>query len=112
MMDRGAAWKWGGLVAVMALGLFVAWRWPQWQARAHAGSAYAARITCSCRYIEGRTAQSCARDVAGDAALISIADDTDTQRVTGSVFLLGRASARFRPGFGCLMEPVQAPVPR
>lgn len=97
--------KWAALLLIGAAVVFSVWKWPEWRAAAQAGSAYAARITCSCRYIQGRSAESCARDIEEDASLVSISDNPDDKMVTGSIPLLGKASARFRPGYGCLMQP-------
>ncbi len=93
------------LVALGAGLLYAAWKWQDWRAAGEAGAAYAARITCSCRYVEGRSAQSCARDIAEDASLVSITEKPEEKVIVGSVPLLGRASARYKPGYGCLMEP-------
>jgi hypothetical protein len=104
-MDRGKTVKWSVLLLIGAFALFALWKWPQWRAAGEAGSAYAARITCSCRYVDGRSAESCARDIEEDAGLVSITEKPEEKAITGSVPLLGRATARFRAGYGCLMEP-------
>lgn len=83
----------------------IIWKWHDWRAAAQAGSAYAARITCSCRYVEGRSAESCAMDVADDAGLVSISEVPEEKAITGSVPLMARRTARYKPGYGCLMEP-------
>lgn len=95
----------GGALAVLAaVILLTIWKWSDWRATGQAGSAYAARITCSCRYIQGRSAQSCAQDVAIDAGSVTIEADDKAKRISGHVPMLGSASAVYRPGFGCLME--------
>ena len=104
-MTNGQMVKYGA-VAVLALFIaFAGWKWSAWKASAQAGSAYAARITGSCRFIQGRSAQSCAGDIAEDASAVTITENIKERRITGSVALLGEASAKFTPGFGCLMEP-------
>ncbi|MEO8722297.1 MAG: hypothetical protein ABI395_02070 [Sphingobium sp.] len=92
------------LLATIAV-LGIIWKWNDWRAAADAGSGYAARITCSCRYIEGRSAKSCAGDIAGDAGMVTISEDADQKSITGSVPLMARRTARFKAGYGCLMEP-------
>ena len=104
-MDRAGLAKWGTAALFGALVLLAVWKWPHWQAQAQAGSAYAARITCSCRFIEGRSAESCARDIADDAGMVRVSENADERAVSASVPLLGSAKARMKPGFGCLMEP-------
>lgn len=104
-MQKAQLFKISALVLLGLLILVTIWQWRHWREDAQAGSAYAARITCSCRYIQGRSAGSCAADVAGDAGAVTITEDAEAKRITGSVPLLGRSSAIFKPGFGCLMEP-------
>jgi len=103
-MTKAQMLKISALVLLALLVLVTIWQWGRWREDAQAGSAYAARLTCSCRYVEGRSAESCAQDIAGDAGAVTIAEDAAAKRITGSVLLLGRRSALFRPGFGCLME--------
>lgn len=109
-MDRAGLAKWAAAALFGALVLLAVWKWPEWQAQARAGSAYAARITCSCRFIEGRSSESCARDIADDAGMVRVREDAEERAVMASVPLLGSAKARLRPGFGCLMEPEARPL--
>lgn len=104
-MDRAGLAKWGATALLGALALLAVWKWPEWQAQARAGSAYAARITCSCRFIEGRSTESCARDIADDAGMVRVNENAEERAVWASVPLLASARARLKPGFGCLMEP-------
>lgn len=108
-MDRAGLAKWGAAALLGALVLLSVLKWPHWQAQARAGSAYAARITCSCRFVEGRSAESCARDIADDAGLVMVREESKERAVSASVPLLGSAQARLKPGFGCLMEPEPRP---
>ena len=108
-MDRASLAKWGATALLGALVLLAVWEWPHWQAQAQAGSAYAARITCSCRFVEGRSSVSCARDIADDAGLVRVREEAEERAVSASVPLLGSARARLKPGFGCLMEPEARP---
>ncbi|MBB6123860.1 hypothetical protein [Sphingobium subterraneum] len=102
MAKRQTLIKGAGVILVI-LAAFVAWNWGAWRAKAQAGSAYAARITCSCRYVEGRTMDSCQGDVALDAGAVSLTEIPEHQTIVGRVPLLGRASAQYKAGYGCLM---------
>ena len=104
-MDRIGIAKWAVVALLGATVLLAVWKWSEWRAAAAAGSAYAARITCSCRYVEGRSADSCAGDVADDAGLVFISEKPEEKEIVGRVPLLARAAAKFRPGYGCLMQP-------
>jgi hypothetical protein len=97
--------KYAALGILILCALIMVWKWSDWRASAQAGSAYAARLTCSCRFVEHRSAKSCARDVDEDAGAVTITEDTQAKRITGSVPLLGKASAQYKEGFGCLMLP-------
>jgi len=104
-MDRQSVLKWGAVALVVALVALTVWKWSEWRAAAHAGSAYAARLTCSCRYVEGRSADSCARDIEEDAGFVSLSETPEEKRIDASIPMLGSASAQFKPGYGCLMLP-------
>jgi len=103
---RSGAWVKPGAAAVLAaLVALTIWKWGDWRARAEASSAYAARHVCSCRYVAGRGAESCMRDMAAESRLVGVTDRPEEKRVTARIALLGAAEARFRPGYGCLMMP-------
>jgi len=91
----------GLLVLVLAL---IAWNWPDLKAQAAAGSAYGARIGCSCRYVQGRGMESCREDMEPGMAMVRLDDDPAAQAVTGSVPLMAQRTARLMPGFGCVLD--------
>lgn len=92
-------WAWLLLLALGAAGVY---HYPSFKAQAEAGSAYAARIGCSCRYVQGRDLDSCKRDFEPGMEIVSVADDSATKTVTGSVPLLASRSARFEGASGCV----------
>lgn len=104
-MTKGQKVKYAALALLVLLLALLAWQWSSLRQTSDAGTAYAARIVCSCRYVAGRPLESCEDEVAGDAGLVHISEDAEAKRITGSVPLLGRNSAIYRPGFGCVMEP-------
>lgn len=69
------------------------------------GVGYAARVTCSCRYIGGRDMASCEQDKLPGMEQIALTDDPAAKRVTASVPLLASRYAEFREGLGCVLEP-------
>ena len=77
--------------------------YPSLKAQAEAGSAYAARIGCSCRYVQGRAIDSCVRDFEPGMEIVSVSDDTSTKTVTGSVPLLASRSASYQGASGCVL---------
>lgn len=102
--NRAIAWLIGaGLLLLLLAGALA---WPGWQQRAAQAAGLGARLTCSCRYVAGRTLDACRQDLTGIAwmRLVRYADDPQARRVSASVPLLASRAARLRPGYGCQME--------
>lgn len=101
---RGARslWLMGGLLAA---GL-AAWLWGDAaRERAVAAAAYGARTACSCRYIGGRDLESCARDFVPGMEAVFLSEDEEARAVTATVPLVASDTARFRQGYGCVLDP-------
>lgn len=92
-----------GLAVLFAI--FAMWKFPSFKAQAGLGSAYAARVGCSCRYVQGRSLESCQSDFEPGMEMVSLSEDPVTKTVTGSVPLLASRSARFAGASGCLLRP-------
>lgn len=101
---RGGCLPWMILFALL-LGGFLIWKFPAFRAQAELGSAYAARIGCSCRYVQGRSLESCQGDFEPGMEMVSLAEDPATRTITGSVPLLASRSARYAGASGCLLDP-------
>ena len=101
---RGGCLPWIAGFGVL-LALFLVWKFPSFQAQAELGSAYAARVGCSCRYVQGRSLESCQTDFEPGMEMVSLSDDPATKTVTGSVPLLASRSARYAGANGCLINP-------
>jgi len=102
--------RWGGclpwaLVTALLFTLFAIWKFPSFKAQAELGSAYAARVGCSCRYVQGRSLDSCQSDFEPGMEMVSLSEDPATKTVTGSVPLLASRSARYAGVSGCLLRP-------
>lgn len=89
-----------GLFAVLLV-----WKFPSFKAQAELGSAYAARVGCSCRYVQGRSLDSCQSDFEPGMEMVSVSEDPDSKTITGSVPLLASRSARYAGASGCLLDP-------
>lgn len=85
--------------------LFLVWKLPSFKAQAELGSAYAARVGCSCRYVEKRSLESCQTDFEPGMEMVSLSEDAATTTITGSVPLLASRSARYAGASGCLINP-------
>jgi len=95
---------WAILLLVLLLGLLI-WKFPDFNAQAEVGSAYAARVGCSCRYVQGRSLESCQTDFEPGMDMVSISEDPATKTITGSVPLLASRSAHYAGASGCLLDP-------
>lgn len=94
------------LLAVLVLGGAAGWYWRAPIAGyTEVGAAFGARTACSCRYVAGRPIGDCKKDFEPGMALVVLSDDPETRSVTARVPLLSRATARYREGYGCLLEP-------
>lgn len=97
-------WRWAVIALCALLAALMIWNWRAMSARAAVGAAYGARMTCSCRYVEGRSAQSCKGDTEPGMWIVSIDDQPDSKSVKAHVPLLASRSARYKQGFGCLLD--------
>jgi hypothetical protein len=67
------------------------------------GTAYGARVACSCHYIGGRDIEDCRKDFEPGMELIGLTVDEEQKRVTASALSIESATAEFREGWGCMM---------
>jgi hypothetical protein len=104
MMKRATRWLF--LVPFALVAFWAAVSWPGWEREAEQAAGLSARLTCSCRYIENRTLDSCKRDLSGVPwmVLVRYEDDPQARRVTSKVPMLASRSARLKPDFGCMPE--------
>jgi hypothetical protein len=72
--------------------------------QALAGTAYGARVGCSCRYLGGRDLKDCEKDFEPGMALIRLSEDDEMKSVTASVPLLASQTATYREGYGCVLQ--------
>ena len=95
---------WLFLVILAALGVaaFV-YREPI-QGYAEVGTAYTARVACSCRFVAGRSLEDCEKDKLPGTELITLVDNVDAKSVTARFPLVTDSTARYREGYGCVME--------
>ncbi|MEO1046073.1 MAG: hypothetical protein AAFX04_11590 [Pseudomonadota bacterium] len=94
-------WIFLALLAVAIIGLL--WNLGAIRSYTNVGSAYAARVVCSCRYVGGRELGDCEKDLEPGMEVVSLSDDNDVKRVTAYVPLLAEQQAEFRDGYGCVL---------
>ncbi|WP_305097509.1 hypothetical protein [Croceibacterium aestuarii] len=73
--------------------------------RAETGAAYGAHVACSCRYLAGRGLSDCKKDFEPGMEAVFLSEDADEKSVTAYVPLLASETARYRKGYGCVLEP-------
>jgi len=71
---------------------------------ARAGSAYGARVACSCRFGAGRRLEDCGKDRLKGMELVSLSDDAEAKSVTARMLFLASDTAAYRAGYGCVLE--------
>lgn len=75
---------------------------------AAAGTAYGARVACSCRFVAGRSLEDCAKDKLAGMEIIRLSEDAATKSVTASVPLMASETASLREGYGCVLQSWRA----
>lgn len=103
---QGGCLPWAIALIVLAMG-YAIWQFPSFKAKAELGASYAARIGCSCRYVQGRDINSCETDFEPGMEFISLVDDPEKQSVTGRAPLLASRTARYAGPTGCILLPQQ-----
>jgi hypothetical protein len=68
-------------------------------------SAYTARVACSCRYVAGRPLKDCAKDKLAGMEAVTLVEDDEAKSVTARFPLVASATATWRKGYGCVLEP-------
>jgi len=72
--------------------------------RAGLGAGYIAHVVCSCRYVGNRDMASCKTDFEPGTEIVAVEDDVEKRRITASVPLLARRTARYDPEYGCMLD--------
>ena len=98
-------WPWLAVLALLAAGAAFAWYRTPITGYAQTGSAYAARVACSCRFVADRTMEDCAKDKLAGMELVSLSDDEEEKSVTATFLFIANDTARLRDGYGCVLDP-------
>ncbi|GEO00208.1 hypothetical protein NSE01_20400 [Novosphingobium sediminis] len=96
--------RWGLVLIAVLIGAG-AFAWPQLQGYALTGTAYGARVACSCRFVGGRPLGDCRKDFEPGMDLITLSEDTAAHSVTARFPLIASQTATYREGWGCVLEP-------
>ena len=99
-LRRRVLWLGLGLLAAL-----IAWFWTPLNGFAQAGSAYGARVACSCRFVGGRSLADCRKDFEPGMELIMLSEDAAAKSVTARFPLLASHTAWLKDGEGCRIDP-------
>ena len=106
--SKRRGWLWLLLLALVAATGAALW-FSSWGERmrgdALAGTAYGARVACSCHFVAGRKMGDCEKDKLSGMGIVRFSADEASKSVTANVPLIASATARFRDGYGCVLEP-------
>jgi hypothetical protein len=95
--------RWPWIVAGLAT-LAVVVSWGSISGYAQAGTAYGARVACSCRYLGERSLEDCRKDFEPGMELVMLNEDPAARTVTARIPLVASETATFREGAGCRLE--------
>lgn len=100
---RWGLWLLAIIAAVLATAAY-AYREPI-RGYGNIASAYSARVGCSCRYVAERDLKDCAKDKLSGMEAVTLVEDDETRSVTARFPLVAEATATYREGYGCVLEP-------
>lgn len=100
--------RWGlwvlAILALVAGGTAWAFREPI-SGYGSTAAAYSARVGCSCRFVAGRSLEDCRKDKLGGMEAVTLRDNIEEKSVTARFPLVAEATATWREGYGCVLEP-------
>lgn len=109
--SRGRSRLWLVLLLLLAAGLAAFWLstfGERLRGDAAAGTAYAARVACSCRFVAGRSMEDCAKDKLAGMGMIRLGADEEAKSITASVPMIASETASLREGQGCVLQSWKA----
>ncbi|NVD44383.1 hypothetical protein [Qipengyuania atrilutea] len=112
MTKRKSMFKPGWGLALLAVTVVIAGAIWLYRAPIHgyaaAGTAYSARVACSCRFVAGRSLDDCAKDKLAGMELVRLSEDDEARSVTASFPLVRSDTASYREGYGCVLQDWQS----
>lgn len=91
------------LIAVLIAGALWFYRAPI-QGYASAGTAYSARVACSCRFVAGRSLEDCGKDKLAGMELVTLSEDEEAKSVTARFPMIRSDTATYHEDYGCRLE--------
>ncbi|MGH2898622.1 MAG: hypothetical protein ACRDMZ_08100 [Solirubrobacteraceae bacterium] len=94
---------WGGMAALIVLGIFVARALPRARALSRLGTGYVAKQMCSCMFVDGREYASCRPDIPASMDRVETEILTTPPGVRAKVRFLAEREAHYDPDTGCTL---------
>ncbi|MEM1133826.1 MAG: hypothetical protein AAGH53_12910 [Pseudomonadota bacterium] len=102
-ISKGRIVLWVVIALLLVAIIGIVWNLAAIRSYSNIGSAYSARVVCSCRYVGGRDLTDCEKDLEPGMEVVSLSDDEEAKRITAYVPLLAEQQAEFREGYGCVL---------
>jgi hypothetical protein len=107
---RRARSRWGlwalAIIAALVGGAALAFR-TEIAGYGSVSAAYSARVACSCRFVAGRPLEDCKKDKLAGMEAVTLVEDVEAKSVTARFPLVASATATYRKGYGCVLEPYE-----
>jgi hypothetical protein len=96
---------WAPVLLLCALvGAWLGLRYSTTGRQAALATGYIAQVTCSCRYVGGRSLASCDTDREPGTEIVQVEDNGASRTITAKVPWLAKRVARFDPEYGCTLD--------
>ncbi len=102
-LNRKRAALYVGALFLLILIALLVYNYSSIKGQLDVGTAYGARVACSCHYVGGRDIEDCQKDFEPGMEVIGLSVDGERKRITASALLIESATAEFREGWGCVM---------
>tara|TARA_R110002033_G_scaffold19458_18_gene49964 strand:+ start:291 stop:659 length:369 start_codon:yes stop_codon:yes gene_type:complete len=102
-LTRKRAAVYAGALFLLILAMLFAYNYNAIKGQLDVGTAYGARVACSCHFLGGRDIEDCSKDFEPGMEVIGLSLDEEHKRVTASALLMKSATAEFREGWGCVI---------
>jgi hypothetical protein len=109
-LRRRARTRWGlwalAIIAALVGGAALAFR-TEIAGYGDVAAAYSARVACSCRFVADRPLEDCKKDKLAGMEAVTLVEDVESKSVTARFPLVASATATYRKGYGCVLEPYE-----
>ncbi|MXP47965.1 hypothetical protein GRI43_11270 [Altererythrobacter luteolus] len=102
--QKARKWPWVLLFALLAAAAVLWFYRAPITGYAGAGTAYSARVACSCRFVGNRDLEDCRKDKLAGMEFVTLKEDAEEKSVTARFPLIASETAIYREGYGCVLR--------